>query len=137
MKVRTRNQGGSIASFAAVGIVLAVVLIGGLYIVQRYAATSNDSREVATNNSSNDDGKTTYEPVVDDKNTASPNTSVSSDGTANDENTTQDESSTPSATASELPETGPASSIVNMIAVSSLAFAAVSYMRSKRASLDF
>lgn len=129
MKIRSRNQGGSIASFAAVSVLLAIVLIGGLYVVQRYATNQATSSEVATDSQSDDENNTSDGPSGDDSTTTT-------DTSGNNDNTTTDGSDNSETTTSELPKTGPADVALKALAVSLLVFASVAYAQSRRASLD-
>jgi len=141
MNVRTRNQGGSLVTFALVGVVLAIVLVGGLYGLQRYRDSLTEPSEIASNSKSNDDKNTSDNSNGDtDKSTeqssSSSNTSKS-ETDSSDKNTTSSSSSSSDSAANNLPATGPVNTLERLIAVSALTFAGVAFVRSRRPSLDF
>ena len=141
MKVRTRNQGGSLVSYAVVGVILAVLLIGGLYFVQRYNDTVQKSNEVAKETEKNDDKKAS-DSSADSSNTESSDTAnQSNSATTNDtddEDTTftETDETAESEASSSLPATGPESTVSQLLGLSALTFAGVAYVRSRRTSLD-
>lgn len=153
MKNRTRNQGGSVVGFLAVGVLLAVVLIGGLYVVQRYKSSIDESTEIAVNSQSNDEKNTSENANSNTDSTSGSSANNDKSTTNNTDSSTTNNSTTSSsssqvsgsassaesstATTRELPQTGPAETATQMAAISALTFAIVAYLRSRRASLDF
>lgn len=137
MRAQTNYQGGSLLGFVAVGILLAGLLVGGLYFVQRYDNSGESGGEIIATDSETDEKNTSGFTDENEKNESSStqkNTSSSStiSGTAdNDESSTTNESSV-----STLPETGPAESLVQAVVLSVVTFGSVSYIRSRR-TLDF
>ena len=142
MKVHAKNQGGSLTSFVIVGVVLAVLLVGGLYAVQRYKTNMETSKEVATNseNSKSNDEKNTSDSSDNEtkkSSDTSSNSSSSNTSTDKDDKKTTNSTTLSSSDTSNLPNTGPEDTLPQVIAVAALVFAGVSYFRSRQASLDF
>lgn len=140
--VRT-NQGGSILNFIIVGVVLAVLLIGGAYYVRQKTQTSADtasapapSADQKTNSSQNSSKK---QPAPsqssdaskdkttngDDKKTAPAQTSAPAQAPAS--------STPPAATSNQLPQTGPGQTLSSIVALGLLGYMTVAYLRSRRA----
>ncbi len=157
MRGRTRYQGGSLLGYVAVAILLAGLLVGGLYWVQRYNETATNDGVIATetnnenasddkNASSNSSSATGEDGFSSENNSAS--SSSTDTATDNSSNTTVDETTTVTAddsTTSEsgtetsvqaLPETGPATTLAETIILATITFAMVGYVKSRR-SLDF
>lgn len=144
MRGQAKHQGGALLGFVAVAIVLAALLVGGLYFVQRYNAT--DRSTVADNSNSSSDDKNTSgftddtsknETKSDDSSTSkNTNSSSSASNNSNSNDKTTTGFSREETTAEELPATGPAETLSQLLAIGMLTFGVGSYIRSRR-SLDF
>jgi cytoskeletal protein RodZ len=115
------NQGGSVLIFVVVAIIMAALLIGGVYAVRQLTAVPEQglkSPDTTTENKPSDNKKKQEAPSSDKK----------TDKTAN--------KSQPSASsqqpASELPKTGPESLLGTVVMLSILSVVTVSYVRSRR-----
>ncbi len=126
--MRRSNQGGSLAGFIIIGAVLALVLVGGLYGINRYNAEQN--KTIA----SSDESKKETEPKKDDakKDEKSSDTPIPNDATTiPSTNMSTEEAKDQVAAAQQLPQTGPADMVLQLIAIASLSFATVYYARSR------
>ncbi len=164
MRERTRYQGGSLLGYVAVAILLAGLLVGGLYWVQRYNQSSTDTGIVASNDdeTNNNDEKNTSDSndtatteTNKETNSSSGSNSDEADSTnsgatsSDDEDTTADENTSAAtdqadgdtsavdsteadADVASLPETGPAETLAQTVAVGLVAFSAASYIKSRR-----
>ena len=111
---RTR-QGGSVAAFVIVGIILAVLVIGGVYTVRKGGQGSSPSPSVAT----------------------SPSTAPS-----NSPHTTPSKSPSPSPAqkapstgTAPLPTTGPEDNVISTVMIAVLVGVATAYVQSRRTHL--
>ena len=131
--MRERYQGGSLAGFIIIGVLLMLVLAGGLYGLNRYNA-ERASDEVAQNDqqdqTSREEDKTNEESDT--------QTETASDGQAQTRTDTTDEStdqatseSSDTSDADELPATGPSDSLFTMLAIAALTYGGVYYLRSR------
>jgi LPXTG-motif cell wall-anchored protein len=123
------NQGGSVLGFVVVAVIMAGLLIGGVYAVRQLTAVPEQGLEPSktAENKPSGDQKKQETPKTDNKTDKS------------------DSESTPPAStdssgqqATELPQTGPGGSLLGttvMLAV--LSGVAVSYVRSRRATSRF
>lgn len=130
--MRGRYQGGengSLAGFIIVGVLLALVLVGGIYGLNRYNA-QKASEETAT---SQDDKKTEDTSKNNDQ-TAKKDDSDKSTSSGSD-NTQPDipKDSSTSTNSNALPETGPSDVITTMVTIALLAFAAAHFVQARRA----
>ena len=142
-----QHQGGWAATFILVGIVLVSGLLGGVYYVKQHA---NNAAEVAkTPAVTSPDSSSTDN----DKSTTTPNTTTdTSDETSKDtaSNTTTPTTSTPTSDTdkkttttppvttpstgvktTELPQTGASDVLTKIVAISTLSFVVVAYLRSR------
>ena len=133
--MRGTNQGGSLAGFIIIGVLLTLVLVGGLYGLNRYNA-EKAGVEVATEEQAGTEE-------------AAPGAATDRERTAAE----QERSSTPSADAprttasdpgdatpapapapdTELPQTGPTEALYGILVVSLVTFVAAHYVRSRSA----
>ncbi len=132
--MRGQYQGGSLAGFIIIGVVLALVLVGGLYGLNRY--NSEQSKEVATDtNKSEEQSSEKKASESDSKSEETSSQPASGSSSKEDKSKTADESkSTSEATKpskDELPVTGPADTFVAMLAMLSLGFATAHYIQSR------
>ncbi|MBP9668072.1 hypothetical protein KBD87_04720 [Candidatus Saccharibacteria bacterium] len=157
MRERTKHQGGSLLGYVTVAILLAGLLVGGLYWVQRYNKTSKNGTTVAVathkdtaknttpvtdektadNRDTSNGSTTTDTPAVsksDDKKATSPSTPApSTTSTEDDESNDGQVGTSPAVEA--LPATGPTAVGVQGLALGLLAFSVAAYVKSRR--LDF
>jgi LPXTG-motif cell wall-anchored protein len=121
------NQGGSVLGFVVVAVIMAGLLIGGVYAVRQLTAVPEQGLEpskTAENKPSNDQKK--QEAPKSDKKT----------DTSESESTPSADTDSSDQRASELPQTGPSESLLSaavMLAV--LSGVTVSYVRSRRVEL--
>ncbi len=143
--MRDRYQGGSLAGFIIIGVLLALVLVGGLYGLNRYNAQKMTNEQVASTSQKEDEQKESSKDQqtakLDDKaaeERAESQTKVTAPRTSQE--TTQETAqkpatSTPAAssqtpTSTHLPQTGPADVVLTLVALSALVFAGAYYLRS-------
>lgn len=147
--VRTK-QGGSILSFVILGVVMALLLIGGVYAVRHYLSPKAPGAQVAT--SGEDNGSSKQTPNSSNNQTTPPQKSDQSGSSSNSgQNTPSNNSQTsgnggsgstnqPAATppassgqtSSGLPTTGPSSVLFVGMMLSSLVATLTAYIQSRR-----
>lgn len=114
--MRGRYQGGSLAGFIIIGALLALVLIGGLYGLNRYNA--EQSKEIATEET--ESGTGTGEAAGNEEptptNDKTDQDSSNSQGSSADADS-QENSNSDSQASQELPATGPADTFIAAVAV--------------------
>ena len=124
--VRT-NQGGSVLGFIAIGVVLAGLLVGGVFFVrQQTAKQPQPAPENPTSQPTQPEPAQTT-PSADDKKTETP--------PAEESAATPPVSTDKSVT--ELPKTGSTETLSAMLALGLLSTVIVSYARSRRLRLSF
>lgn len=142
--MRGRYQGGengSLAGFIIVGVLLALVLVGGIYGLNRYnaqktseetAASQDDKKTTTKKDTSNTTDKTAK---IDDSNKSAPGSSDKTQSNTPKDNSTSTNSSSSNQTAqsSALPHTGPSDVMTTMVTVALLAFAAAHFVQARRA----
>jgi hypothetical protein len=140
--MRERYQGGSLAGFLVIGGLLALVLVGGLYGLNRYNAqkaaevvAANEAAdepapewEKAPEAESEDKGRTTTDPSPE----STQNGSAGENRAQTDDKDESAQIPTTGVQPNELPQTGPADAVFGFLAVGLLAFAGTHYMRSLR-----
>lgn len=112
------NQGGSVLGFVLIGGVLALLLVGGAYLVRKNSALPSDtgtSPETALQPEEKQEERKT-QPAPEKQQT----------------NARQEAKSIPGAGADELPRTGPVQTVVTIAMLSILAAVSVSYIQSRR-----
>jgi LPXTG-motif cell wall-anchored protein len=117
-----RNQGGAVLGFVVVAIIMAGLLIGGVYAMRQLTAQPSQglpAPETAKEDAPTDKKKTEA-PASDQKDKTTDNKTVNK---------------TPQVQTSELPKTGPESLFSTIIMLGILSAAAVSYVRSRRLNL--
>ena len=137
--MKRTNQGGSILGFVIVGAVMALLLVGGAYVVRHTlmpADTDRTSVAEKDKSTSSDDTKqdTAADPKDDTKDTPQ------DAGKKPDEITNQPSATTPAPQSTvedthTLPTTGPSDGIMSGLLLSSLVGVVAIYVRSRRASL--
>lgn len=144
MRAQTNYQGGSLLGFVAIGILLAGLLVGGLYFVQRYNNPDTDNGGIVASEENTDEKNTSG--FTDDNESNSANNGGNTDSTPSkneqsvnsstdaEESTTND--SADETAVDQLPQTGPADTMLQASVLSVVTYGVVSYVRSRR-SLDF
>ena len=123
---RRTNQGGSVATFVVVGLILAVTLVGAIYLVKIRSQQARNNQEIATSetkkpastNSSTSNGST--------KSSESSQSSDTSDSQADNNNTAV------SASNEDLPKTGPGMDLLQLVGIYMLASSSTAYILSRR-----
>jgi LPXTG-motif cell wall-anchored protein len=119
--VRT-NQGGSVLGFIVVGVVLAALFIGGVYLARHQTVAPVAGQSQPPKES----------PV------AQPSTpNKSSDQPSPQPSQTTPSSTSPAASASQLPQTGPTETLGALLGIGFLTSLIVAYYRSRRPELHF
>ncbi len=131
--MRVTNQGGSLAGFIIIGVLLTLILVGGLFGLNRYnaqrAADEIAASEKANSEESSESGATKTEAESTDTSTQSRTEQAPTASTQQAQ--PQATQSTGAAQSAQLPQTGPADSLIGLIAVAALTFAVVHYTRSR------
>ncbi len=140
MNTRFNRQGGWVVSFAVVGVILLVALLGSIYFLRQQSSsdhqiakddsskTSEKSKTNESDNTSSDSDKTDKNNSTEGQTQREPSTNTSDDQS----NPTTSQRSTGDENGSDLPETGPGDVAVHIVAVSLLSFALTSYIRSRQ-----
>jgi len=139
MRNTRTNQGGSVLAFIVVGAVLAIAVVGGVYL------THQRGEEASKGGSSSPTDKkptTTTQPTTTSPTTGSsgsttrqPQTGVSPNSTSRIPATGHDSSADPAATngSTKLPVTGPVDTMLQIVAAAVLTAAVIAYVQSKLA----
>jgi FtsZ-interacting cell division protein ZipA len=139
--VRTK-QGGSILGFILIGVVLAALLVGGVYFVRQQTAKQTKQQPAPTESTSSQqpsssDTSESPAPVTEDKST-NKDVSDKKEKTSADNTPAETNNSQPSnQTATELPKTGSSQTIGALIMTGILSYVVVLYARSRRLNLSF
>ncbi len=136
--MRGNNQGGSLMGFIVVGVLLALVLIGGLYGLNRYnaqkAADETAVLEEEATEDTKDEGAATERtpaPAEDEKAAPTPATTPERTRTTDP----GDAAPTPApAAGTQLPQTGPTETVFGLLVIGLLTFTATHYVRSRTRS---
>ena len=124
IKERT-NQGGSVATFVVVGIILVAVLIGGIYLVNIRGQQARKSQEIATSE--------TQKPVSTGSSTTNTSSNSSNSTQQTSTSSAQEESSaSEEATSQNLPTTGVGINWVKLAGVYLLTVSLTAYVLSRR-----
>jgi cytoskeletal protein RodZ len=126
------NQGGSVLGFVVVAIIMAGLLVGGVFLVRQLTAVPQETlqpTEAAQDKS--DSTQTDNKQSENDKKTEE--STGSSQPPAGHHDTSTD---TPAQPASELPRTGPASLLGSTVMLAVLSVLVVSYARSRHVELS-
>lgn len=117
--IRRTNQGGSVASFIVIGVILVVGLLSTIYFLnQRGQQVRKDQTTVA------DDKTETPKPKTTDSSASKSSGSTSTQSSA-DGQTTNTQSS-------GLPATGNETSIINLVSIFLLTSSFIAFMMSRR-----
>jgi cytoskeletal protein RodZ len=134
--MRERYQGGSLTGFIVVGVLLALVLVGGLYGLNRYNAqrASDETTSQESESQPANDEKTTEKPTSSNEDSDKATPESTSPATSEDKTPAASDDAPSAATTAALPETGPADTMISLLAVGLLGFASAHYVRSRRAA---
>ncbi|MES2876362.1 MAG: hypothetical protein V4678_02725 [Patescibacteria group bacterium] len=136
--MRGTNQGGSLAGFIIIGVLLTLVLVGGLYGLNRYndqraadQIAADESRREKEQQQAEEEATKPTTPTAEEteKGDVPPETTVNTDRAR-----TNDTSSTPAPTAAteaQLPQTGPADTLATLVVLGALTFATAHFVRSR------
>jgi len=119
--VRT-NQGGSVLGFIVIGVAMALLLVGGVYLVRQQINTPSSQGPAQT-------------PQPPKPQPEKPQPTKPNQGTVTPDQTTAPTAlpqTPPPSPSSELPKTGPAETVSVLAALLLLTLAGVSYVRSRR-----
>jgi LPXTG-motif cell wall-anchored protein len=122
------NEGGSVASFIVIGVILAAIVVGGIYVVQKRGENSPAVSPTATSSPS-------ASPSV--ASSSDPSPPAVSPGTQATPTPSKSPSTQPSktplpSTGVPLPTTGPSDNILSVIAFAVLLGVSIAYLRSYR-----
>lgn len=126
--VRTR-QGGSIFNFIIIWVVLALLVIGGVYFVRQQlhsgitktSAPTTSDKSKQGNDKSKNNGTSGSQPAPSSPPASAPAPSQSPT------------SSAPASPSKTLPQTGPAETLSTVLGVGTLGYITTAYLRSRRA----
>ena len=126
------NQGGSVLVFVVVAVIMAGLLVGGVYVVRQLTAQPTETLRPS---------QTAEEkPDTTQKEDQKPSENKDADKQANkpeaEEPAASENVAPPSEPADELPKTGPGSVLGSAFMLAILSAAAVSYARSRRVELS-
>ena len=136
--MRERYQGGSLAGFIIIGVVLTLVFVGGLYGLSRYNA--EQSKEVATDDKAKSDDQANKDkessseskPQTDKPSEQSPSdTKDESKDEATGDKASDNTSNDQAPANKQLPTTGPVDVATMVLGATALSFAAVHYLQSR------
>lgn len=123
------NQGGSVLGFVVVAVIMAGLLIGGVYAMRQMTAEPQQKLEpskTATENKPSTDQKNQETPSAENKQAEEPK----------DDTQNPSEDSSKQQATGELPKTGPGESLLGTIIVlAALSGTVASYARSRRLEL--
>ena len=117
------NQGGSVLSFVIVGVLLAGLLVGGVYLVNRQSAGQPPAPVVQKPQEKPNESQSPP-PAEPGTSQPSPSANMPESGGTTDNNVT------------ELPTTGPKETLGSLIIIGLLGGIIVSYLRSRRPQLS-
>ena len=117
------NQGGSILGFVLIGGVLALLLVGGAYLVRKNTELPADT-SVAP-----EMGQTEKKP---DKTEEKPKSAPEKEEKQTNNNAQKEQDNIPATGTDELPKTGPAQTILTVVMLGILVGVSVSYVQSRR-----
>lgn len=143
--MRRTNQGGSLAGFIIIGVLLTLVLVGGLYGLNRYNAqrTADETARTESSEATDDETAPKEESSGDAAKTDPKSTDTSTQsrtdrsGAGNAQQTPAQSSTQPNRSGSQparsgqLPATGPGDTLLGLMVVTVLTFAGVHYARSR------
>lgn len=117
------NQGGSILGFVLIGGVLALLLVGGAYLVRKNTALPADTGAAP------ETAQTEKKP---EKTEEKPQSAPKKEDKQTNNNAQKEPEAIPGAGADELPKTGPAQTVLTIVMLGILVAVSVSYVQSRR-----
>jgi len=123
---RRTNQGGSVATFVVVGLILAVTLVGAIYLVKIRSQQARNNQEIATSE--------TKKPVSTSSSNSNSSLTTSQSSQSSDTSNSQTENTNTSSTTTgqDLPTTGPETDLLQLVGVYMLAVSLTAYILSRR-----
>lgn len=131
---RLTRQNGSVATFTVVGVVLALCVVGGIFLIQKRSQESSNPASVAVNTRSTSP-EPSKSPVASSSPKATPKSSKTASPAPSKTKTPQSSPAartTPVSTDDKLPVTGPEDSLGGALMLASLVGVLVAYIRSSR-----
>lgn len=130
------KQGGSVATFVVVGVVLTAFVFGGVYLLQKRSQDSQKTGPIAvsTSPSPTNTSKTTSSPQttkLPSQSPAKPSPSKTPTATSAPSNTSQPQT-TGNIPTNALPKTGPTEDFIGALMLALFAGVVVAYLRSYR-----
>ena len=129
--MRGTNQGGSLAGFIIIGVLLTLVLVGGLYGLNRYNAQRADDQIAADQEKQKQEDKKEAEKPAPAATERTPVGTKSDIPPSTDKPAASPAPAQVPATGTELPQTGPADAFFGLIVLGLVTFASVHYARSR------
>lgn len=120
--IRRTDQGGSVATFIIIGVILALGLIGTVYVLKQHGEQVRKEQAIADSERQQDNKKETTKSEDTDK----------SDAVNSDEIKPPDTSTEATDTSEKLPTTGPELAIGELVGIYLLTIMTTSYMLSRR-----
>lgn len=125
------RQGGSALVYALVAGGLVIVLVGGLYWLRQTDWTSESAKDTASESSKQDkETSDTPKKFSPDRSTSDKQQTTPPEG--GKQSVPSEDGATPSKNTVDLPATGPADTLGQLLAVTLLTFAVSSYLLSSR-----
>ncbi len=132
MKQRSA-QTGSLLGYLLVAGVLTILLVGGLFWVQRYKMGIDTPKVVTTQDEDKNSSKKAEPDAKDRQDAVDTNKDTEKAPADTDTSVESTQKTSSAATESELPTTGPKETFASVIAITILGYAAALYARSRRA----
>ena len=131
--MRATNQGGSLAGFIIIGVLLTLILVGGLFGLNRYNAQRAADEIAATEEATSEEESTeSSKPTTEANDESAPQSRTEQDsGDKTQEPQAQSAQPAGAAQSAQLPTTGQADTLMGFVAVTVLTFAVAHYTRSR------
>lgn len=130
--MRGTNQGGSLAGFIIIGVLLTLILVGGLFGLNRYNAQRAADEIAASEKATSEEEATESSKSTTEANDESPTQArTEQDSGDKTQESAQSAQSAGAAQSAQLPTTGPADTLMGFVAVTVLTFAVAHYTRSR------
>jgi len=127
------KEGGSVLGFVVIGIIMAALLVGGVYAIRQLTAQPEPTA------GPQEPAPTPSEPDQSEKQNKQNENKSEKQQSSDNKQTTQPEATKPSSgsdQAKELPQTGPHETLLAAVMLATLSIVAVSYVRSRRPGLS-
>ncbi|NTW61998.1 hypothetical protein HGB25_01130 [Candidatus Saccharibacteria bacterium] len=129
MTLRRTKQGGSVASYIIIGILLTVALVGSIYLLNKRGQQVKRDQQIAADNKQKSDTGSDQNKKT--KEAAAKPTAVTSNPTS-DSNNTSNPVSLSSTGVAVLPQTGPSDDLLGYIGLYAISMATCGYYISAR-----